>query len=441
MKSGQYLELQWNKYSVLMRVPKDLQNVFGTTAFKKTLKTSDFLEAEILKLPYIIKWKQRIKAARKGGADLEAALERKVSEAEEMREHFTSSEQDYSEITERFFVAKDNTDLLNENEKDNLRAIAMAGGKLTPTKRYVIDWLDQHNYQPDVRDETERFLLTNFCVRFPTFEQIKVPDLKIWLEELKNGTTELNKNRQWTIATIGKNFSRVRLYWTWCFEKYTNAPNLALQPGVMPTRPKTKAHQEATSNASFKPFSKAEALLLISAARKVTEENSEQKSQNLEDAIRIGLYTGMRIGEIANMKTDDVGKDRFTVVDSKTYNGLRDIPIHPDIQQLVERLMQTSKDGYLISGESTDNKYNKRSPGLSKRFGRLKKKLGFENKRHAFHSLRATLAARFESAGVLENFAARIIGHQVETMTYGLYSGKIDWDKAVEAMAKVSYEE
>ena len=49
------------------------------------------------------------------------------------------------------------------------------------------------------------------------------------------------------------------------------------------------------------------------------------------------------------------------------------------------------------------------------------------------------MAARFESAGVLENFAARIIGHQVDTMTYGLYSGEIDWDKAVEAMSKVDY--
>ena len=49
------------------------------------------------------------------------------------------------------------------------------------------------------------------------------------------------------------------------------------------------------------------------------------------------------------------------------------------------------------------------------------------------------LANQFENAGVEEKFAARIIGHKVESMTYGLYSGKIDWNNAVAAMAKVKY--
>ena len=106
MKAGKYLELRWNTYTVLMRIPKDLQDVLEKSIFRQTLKTSDFAEAEILKLPVIAKWKQRIKAARKGGADLDAALERKIAEAEEMREHFTGSEKDYSEITERFLYRK-----------------------------------------------------------------------------------------------------------------------------------------------------------------------------------------------------------------------------------------------------------------------------------------------------------------------------------------------
>ena len=203
----------------------------------------------------------------------------------------------------------------------------MAGGNLTPTLRHVDAWLDQHGYQADVRDETERFLKNNFCIRFPTFEQITVSDLKIYLDDLKEGRSELNQNRKWSISTIGKNFSRVRLYWTWCFERYTHAPNLALQPSVMPSLPRTKTHQKATSNSSFKPFSRLEVIRLLETASRIAEENGTKLSQNLEDAIRIGMYTGMRIGEIADMKTEDVGKDRFTVVDSKTYNGLRDIPI------------------------------------------------------------------------------------------------------------------
>ena len=32
-----------------------------------------------------------------------------------------------------------------------------------------------------------------------------------------------------------------------------------------------------------------------------------------------------------------------------------------------------------------------------------------------------------------------IIGHKAGGMTYGLYAGDLDWDKAVEAMAKVDF--
>jgi integrase len=42
---------------------------------------------------------------------------------------------------------------------------------------------------------------------------------------------------------------------------------------------------------------------------------------------------------------------------------------------------------------------------------------------HVFHSIRKTVATILENAGVIENVAADIIGHDKPTMTYGLYSG------------------
>ena len=70
---------------------------------------------------------------------------------------------------------------------------------------------------------------------------------------------------------------------------------------------------------------------------------------------------------------------------------------------------------------------------------RHKAEQGFEKKEHTFHGLRSKLATLFQSAGVEELFAARIIGHKAGGMTYGLYAGDLDWDKAVEAMAKVDF--
>ena len=59
---------------------------------------------------------------------------------------------------------------------------------------------------------------------------------------------------------------------------------------------------------------------------------------------------------------------------------------------------------------------------VGKRFGRLKTKLGY-GKQHVFHSIRKTAATVFEQAGVPEGITADIIGHEKQTMTYGLYSG------------------
>ena len=143
------------------------------------------------------------------------------------------------------------------------------------------------------------------------------------------------------------------------------------------------------------------------------------------------------------MKLDCVGDDWFQAEDSKTANGIRRIPIHTGIQQLVARLKQTSQAAnseYLFSGLSDNNQYKNRSNGVGKRFGNLKDDLGFKGKNYGYHSFRSTLSNLFESAGVVENFAARIIGHKVESMTYGLYSEDIPWVDKVKTMSRIKYE-
>jgi hypothetical protein len=42
---------------------------------------------------------------------------------------------------------------------------------------------------------------------------------------------------------------------------------------------------------------------------------------------------------------------------------------------------------------------------------------------HVFHSVRTTVATQFENAHIPENIAAAILGHEFDTMSYGVYSG------------------
>ena len=91
----------------------------------------------------------------------------------------------------------------------------------------------------------------------------------------------------------------------------------------------------------------------------------------------------------------------------------------------------------MLSG-LTFNKFGDRSNAIGKRFGRLKKTLGF-GPEHVFHSIRKTVATQFENAHVPENVAADILGHDKPTMTYGVYSGGASLETRLTAIEALSY--
>ena len=55
-----------------------------------------------------------------------------------------------------------------------------------------------------------------------------------------------------------------------------------------------------------------------------------------------------------------------------------------------------------------------------------------------FHSLRKTYATTCEQLGIPEGTAADILGHEKETMTYGLYSGGTSVQQKKEAVEEVA---
>ena len=141
----------------------------------------------------------------------------------------------------------------------------------------------------------------------------------------------------------------------------------------------------------------------------------------LYDLIRIRIYTGARIEEICSVKEADIAAESFKIRDSRTSSGNREVPIHDQLKDLIKELMNSSQDGYLLSGQSED-KDGKRSGAMGKRFGRLKNQLGFERK-YVFHIFRKTVVTLLEQADISENLAANIVRHEKPSINYGLYSG------------------
>ena len=112
------------------------------------------------------------------------------------------------------------------------------------------------------------------------------------------------------------------------------------------------------------------------------------------------MYTGARIEELATIKIQNVYEQDKTywvsITDSKTEAGKRQVPINSQISHIIRSRVGNTEE-YLFSG-GAKNQYGNRSDALSKKFGRIKRKLGF-GREYVFHSIRKTVATKLEQAG------------------------------------------
>ena len=191
---------------------------------------------------------------------------------------------------------------------------------------------------------------------------------------------------------------------------------------------------KAKAEASRKAFTVDELERLYAAAKAAG-------ASVLGDLILLGAYTGCRIEELAQLRTDTIvtidGVKSFKIEDSKTAAGIREVPIHPALEGVVARLAFNSKDGYLLPS-SGKNKYGIRSDPLSKAFGRLKTSLAF-GKQHVFHSVRATVVTLLLRADVPGATVANIVGHETGLVTFDVYAEGASPAQKLHALAKLAY--
>ena len=415
-----------------MRVPKDVRHLFNQAKFSQTLKTHSFEIAEERKLSIISNWKAMVRAARQTFEPQKFEFDKAVKNYSETFKALGSGPDAITHVSHQ--VPLNDADTVEDMAKINeeqIIAYNISTGKGLATKLYLDEWLGQCEYNPKGKDEAGRFIKGEFCKRFPVFELIDRKELKIWIDDQLQGRNGFKVAAR---PTVRKRLGWINSFWDYVEGKYTEVE--CMTRNILPKPKKTKS--SAVQN-SYHPFTVEEYFMLVDATEK---SNRGRGDPELKDLIIVGAHTGCRLGELTHMKLDCVGDDWFQVEDSKTANGIRRIPIHTGIQQLVERLKQTSQAAnseYLFSGLSDNNLYKNRSNGVGKRFDKLKDDLGFKGKNYGYHSFRSTLLNLFESAGVAENFAARIIGHKVESMTYGLYSEDIPWIDKVNTVAQIEY--
>ncbi len=132
----------------------------------------------------------------------------------------------------------------------------------------------------------------------------------------------------------------------------------------------------------------------------------EAASQTLRPILLTAVATGMRRGEILNLRWDDVNfKEGFIIVrDSKNYET-RNIPMHPALEEVLLRLKAKRQSEYVFEGRKT----------IKRAWENALRKSGISHCR--FHDLRHTFATRLIMKGVDLVTLQELMGHKDINMT------------------------
>lgn len=148
--------------------------------------------------------------------------------------------------------------------------------------------------------------------------------------------------------------------------------------------------------------------------------------------VLILLYTGMRIGELQNLKNEDIDLENriIKIKTSKTEAGVRIIPIFSKIYDLFQKHVNLRQE-YFVKGDTTLKlSYSTFKP----RFQKLLKKLGIQE--HTIHDTRHTFATMLNNADANSTTITKLIGHVNFNTTENIYTHK-DTDelrKAIELL-------
>jgi integrase len=415
-----HLILRHQTYYALMTIPKDVQHYFGKTRFSKTTETSDIKIALTKADIFVIQWKAEIAKARERSDDpiIDSAMELRKMMGVSPRELFLD-------------VVESETDQLRNKVGDFKADLfeSLATNKDQLLTEYLKDWEKRQHAKGLVAKTVDQMksdlsLLTNYII---TTKALTPKHCDIWIHEIaRDGNlSSASVNR---IIGSCKNFYRF-------LQEIRVFPEDSAMPFKVPMayrRSRKKNAKEENKKEKWKPLSKSQ-------LDRIYQATQAKGDKDLVDLIYIAAHSGARIEEICSLKIEQINLQdlSFYIDDSKTEAGFRTVPIHSKVINLIERLISQSGNAYLFE-KLTSNKYNDRSNAIGKRFGQLKTKLGF-GRLHVFHSIRKTFTTELERAGIPENVAADIVGHEKQTMTYGVYSQGTSLEQMKEAVEKVHY--
>lgn len=424
------LEQRRRLYYAVRDIPKPAQKKLGKRRFLKSTGTSDRTKAAIVAASYDVVWLEQIDRAMNG------PVQRMTREEEDARIYrqaaFWRDRINRASPSSRQLVIEQMKEAASQElDPDDLRDpegirraelfVDLALGQDVPLDEKIKDYLATKAKDAKAKTiDLYRKSLIRFCERFSRSSDVSKQTLRLWVNEMRDAGIADN--------TLQRTFSAIRGYWKYLQETGVLSDGNDPFVGVLATNERGENRRGKAQ--SYKPFEPADVVRLLRAA--------EARGDGLlGHLIQLGMWTGCRIESLCSLRVEDVKDDAISVSD-KTEAGDRIIPVHSRLKPTLEALCASSEDGFVLSGLAP-NKYGDRSNAIGKRFGRLKGQLGFEGRCWAFHSIRKTVVTQLQRAGVPEEVTMSIVGHENQSITYGLYSAGPSMDQKRVAIEQLGY--
>lgn len=425
-----------------MTVPADVRNIIGQSVFRVSTGEGDKHKAGVKSLTIIAGLKRRIEQAR---ATLQTS---ERTEAAALAERFrqlrgTDADKFVLEDVLEFALKQGGHALADYGrrlvavsgmvddalDEASLNRLEIITGEATPFLKYTDQWIPHAGLKPRPLDQAVSSVKSFSRAVAQPLEKLEAKHVQAWIDGM------INPDRRVGIkaVTVARKMGEVRNYW-----KYLQSVEI-IPEGRDPfanRRIKDPANRKQGRDEKRQKWTPAE-------VRRLWEQVASSDPQ-LHNAVKIAAYSGARIEGVAQIKVSDIRLDRdtgtrFMHMADKSAAGDRDVPIHPEINSLIDAMIANADpNGYLIHSDAK-NKYGERSQPIGKRFGKLKTALGYDG-RYVFHSIRKTVASLMQDAGVAEGVAADLVRHVKPGMTYGLYGGMTEMSlRARELTRSVRY--
>lgn len=433
------LDLRGQTWWFKRAIPADCRKRFGgRTAHLVNLQTSDIRVAKRRRDQLEAETTEYFELIRQGGAAQEVSprewgLRYREVLTDPATDRGDGGPDDYSDYDAARDAAEARAETYRGRDRSEFED-ALHGR--VPVEQHLDSYLASTSIAPKTKNERRGLVmrLANWCAT----EGLKLPDV----DRREAGRYVDGAIQPMHPRTAKKHVTALRGYWEYLRRRgYVDGTEKRDNPWSDQYEAPTGRRAGRTGRKPEREFTADETRALLYGEPDAGE--ASQFDDVTRQVTKIGLLSGMRQGEIVTLQVADIERDAgdgfgrvFDLKASKTEAGVRKVPIHPDLDSLIDALLMDDKgrrraDSDWLFPEFEDMP----DPGdtFGKRFKRFREARGVAEKREGqrrsrvnFHSARRWFITEAERARQPETTVALVVGHVTEKrdgITFGTYSG------------------